>query len=126
MKTALSRVAQQELADAFRYYEHEQLGLGNRFLDEVEHARQLIAQLPHAWHATRCVATALCIAPLSIRPDLSPSQRPHRDHSGSTSSPPTRILAGSHSLAWYAGARLRRDGRAIRSNHAEGGATQNL
>jgi toxin ParE2 len=50
MKAVLSRVAQQELTDAFRYYEHEQRGLGNRFLDDVEHARHLIAQLPHAWH----------------------------------------------------------------------------
>lgn len=50
MKIALSRVAQRELTDAFRYYEHEQHGLGDRFLDDIEHARQLIAQLPHAWH----------------------------------------------------------------------------
>ena len=50
MKIALSRAAQQELTDTFRYYEQEQNGLGRRFLDEVEYARQLIAQLPHAWH----------------------------------------------------------------------------
>lgn len=50
MKVRLSRAAHRELSEAFDYYEHEQSGLGQRFLDDVEHARQRILQLPLGWH----------------------------------------------------------------------------
>lgn len=50
MKVRLSRAAHLELREAFDYYEQEQSGLGQRFLDDVEHARQRILQQPLGWH----------------------------------------------------------------------------
>ncbi len=50
MIVRLSRAAYLELREAREYYEHEQSGLGQRFLDDVEHARERILQLPLGWH----------------------------------------------------------------------------
>jgi plasmid stabilization system protein ParE len=40
--------AKQELSKAFRYYEEQSPGLGEEFLDEVEHALLFIRRYPEA------------------------------------------------------------------------------
>jgi len=42
--------AQFELDDAIEYYNNEQEGLGDRFLQEVLKTIERIAQYPNAWH----------------------------------------------------------------------------
>ncbi len=41
--------AQQELDEAFEYYEYQQAGLGYRFVQEVYNAIELIKSYPSAW-----------------------------------------------------------------------------
>jgi len=43
-------VASRELDDAIKYYNAEREGLGDEFLEEVNHAIKGIALFPEAWH----------------------------------------------------------------------------
>ncbi len=43
-----NRLAERELAEAFQYYEQQAAGLGERFLDEVEHSVTFIRRYPEA------------------------------------------------------------------------------
>ena len=49
VKVEFLEVAQQELDDAFEYYEYQQDGLGFRFVQEVYHAVTLIKTYPQGW-----------------------------------------------------------------------------
>jgi plasmid stabilization system protein ParE len=42
--------AEEDLDEAFSYYEARQRGLGDDFLDEFRHAVDRILQFPHGWH----------------------------------------------------------------------------
>ncbi len=53
MKIIFSRLAQQELDDAVRYYELHHPGLGRRFKEEVRKAALRIAEYPEAWSIDR-------------------------------------------------------------------------
>ena len=43
--------AEDDLDEAFRYYESRQRGLGDKFLDEFRHAVDRVIQFPHGWHS---------------------------------------------------------------------------
>jgi hypothetical protein len=43
-----NRLAERELAEAIQYYEEQSAGLGQRFLDEVEHSVTFILRYPEA------------------------------------------------------------------------------
>jgi plasmid stabilization system protein ParE len=45
--------AQQEVDDAFEYYEAHRAGLGERFISAVEHGYDLIEAHPKAWPRAR-------------------------------------------------------------------------
>lgn len=49
MRIRLTSFAKAELFRIHRYYERKQVGLGDRFLDEVQSAFRLIKQWPRAW-----------------------------------------------------------------------------
>lgn len=53
MKIIFSRLAKQELDDAFHYYELEYQGLGKRFQEEVRKAALRITGYPEAWSIER-------------------------------------------------------------------------
>jgi toxin ParE2 len=44
------RAAQQEIDEAFEYYESQMPGLGSEFIEEFEKAIHRIEQFPEAWH----------------------------------------------------------------------------
>jgi toxin ParE2 len=48
--TGILKAAQQELDEAFVYYESQVPGLGSEFIEEFEKAAQRIEQFPEAWH----------------------------------------------------------------------------
>jgi plasmid stabilization system protein ParE len=48
MKPRFNPLAERELDDAFQYYEEHTPGLGERFLDEVEHALIFLRRHPEA------------------------------------------------------------------------------
>lgn len=53
-------LAQQELDDAFEYYEYQQSDLGYRFVDELYNSINLIILYPNAWsknskNTCRCI-----------------------------------------------------------------------
>lgn len=49
MKAILSEAARQELTDAVAYYDTQDRGLGERFLDEFLAAVGRVEELPEAW-----------------------------------------------------------------------------
>lgn len=60
MKVEFLKLAQQELDDAFEYYEYQQTDLGYRFVEEVYNALDLIKTYPLGWslvskHTRRCL-----------------------------------------------------------------------
>lgn len=50
MKVRLTVAAQAELVEAFEWYENRRVGLGKRFLSEIESGRNQIEAMPNAWH----------------------------------------------------------------------------
>lgn len=48
MKTRFNRLAERELDEAYQYYEEQSPGLGERLLDEVQHALIFIRRHPEA------------------------------------------------------------------------------
>lgn len=48
MKTRFNPLAERELDEAYQYYEDQTPGLGERFLDEVQHALILLRRHPEA------------------------------------------------------------------------------
>ncbi|SPD75691.1 conserved hypothetical protein [uncultured Desulfobacterium sp.] len=50
MKITFLEIAQIELDDAIKYYNHESPGLGNTFLTEVLNTIDRIGEFPEAWH----------------------------------------------------------------------------
>lgn len=48
MKTRFNPLAERELDEAYQYYEEQSPGLGERLLDEVEHALIFIRRHPEA------------------------------------------------------------------------------
>ena len=48
-KVQFLKLAQQELDDAFNYYEYQQANLGYRFIQEVHDAIELIKLYPSGW-----------------------------------------------------------------------------
>jgi toxin ParE1/3/4 len=46
--TRFNRLAERELSEAIQYYDQQSAGLGQRFLDEVEHALVFIRRHPEA------------------------------------------------------------------------------
>ena len=53
MRVIFTRIAQQELEDAIRYYELENSGLGYEFREEVRKGALRVAEFPHAWSIER-------------------------------------------------------------------------
>ena len=53
MKLAFSALARDELAEAKRYYNQQQLGLGKQFHQEAEIAAKRILEHPLAWQFER-------------------------------------------------------------------------
>jgi len=51
MNYRLLSVAEEDLADAARYYERQSKGLGTEFLDEFEAAIRRVCQFPDGWRA---------------------------------------------------------------------------
>lgn len=51
MKVEFLKLAQQELDDAFEYYEYQQVDLGYRFVEEVYNTLDLIKTYPLGWSA---------------------------------------------------------------------------
>lgn len=49
MKTRFNRLAERELDEAYQYYEEQSPGLGERLLDEVQHALIFIRRHPQYW-----------------------------------------------------------------------------
>jgi plasmid stabilization system protein ParE len=49
VKAVLSAAARADLADAIRYYEAQEPGLGLRFLDDIQSALTRIEAFPYAW-----------------------------------------------------------------------------
>ena len=49
-KYRFTSAALSELKEALAYYEHEQTGLGLRFLDEIDSAVDRVLRFPYAWH----------------------------------------------------------------------------
>ena len=50
MKLRFSAAARRELNEAALWLELQEAGLGERFLEEIAQARQLILEYPEAWH----------------------------------------------------------------------------
>lgn len=50
MKIFFAAAARRELNEAAVWLELQQVGLGERFLEEVAQVRRLILQYPNAWH----------------------------------------------------------------------------
>lgn len=48
MRVTFNELAQRELNDAAQYYEHEQAGLGEAFIAEVERTTRGIVDLPYS------------------------------------------------------------------------------
>ncbi len=60
MKIVFLDPARNELDDAFDYYEHEQTGLGHRFVDEIVQSLKRISEYPESYqsislYARRCL-----------------------------------------------------------------------
>jgi hypothetical protein len=51
VKVEFLKLAQQELDDAFEYYEYQQSNLGYRFVEEVYNTLDLIKTYPLGWSA---------------------------------------------------------------------------
>jgi len=51
MQIHFLEIAQIELDEAIQYYNHESVGLGDRFLIEVLNTLNRIGEFPNAWHA---------------------------------------------------------------------------
>lgn len=49
MKVRFAAIAKRELFEASLFYDRRVLGLGDRFLDEVERTLRLVARTPLAW-----------------------------------------------------------------------------
>lgn len=49
MKISITDEAAAELDDAFNYYQHLQLGLGNKFISRFKEASELIQIFPRGW-----------------------------------------------------------------------------
>ena len=49
MKVRYARAAEADLASAVAYYDGQNPGPGDSFLDEAEAAAERIASFPHAW-----------------------------------------------------------------------------
>jgi plasmid stabilization system protein ParE len=50
MRIRFLEIAEIELDEAVRFYNHELPGLGDEFLAEIVHALDRIARFPEAWH----------------------------------------------------------------------------
>lgn len=50
MRIRFLEIAEIELDEAVKFYNHELPGLGDEFLAEVVHALDRIARFPEAWH----------------------------------------------------------------------------
>lgn len=50
MKIRFLSIAEIELDEAIKYYNHESPGLGSEFLTEILHALDRIARFPKVWH----------------------------------------------------------------------------
>ncbi len=50
MKVRFARAAEADLAAAVAYYDGQNPGLGDDFLDEIEAATARVEQFPNAWH----------------------------------------------------------------------------
>jgi len=60
MRVEFLQLAEQELDDAFEYYEYQQSDLGYRFVDELYHSIELVKFYPSAWsksskNTRRCI-----------------------------------------------------------------------
>lgn len=60
MNVLLSASARSDLADAVRYYEAQQIGLGAQFIDELQAVLNRVAMFPRAWPAFS-VRTRRCL-----------------------------------------------------------------
>ena len=50
MRIRFLEIAEIELDDAVKFYNHESPGLGDEFLTELMHALDRVARFPEAWH----------------------------------------------------------------------------
>jgi hypothetical protein len=50
MKIRFLEIAEIELDDTVKFYNHESPGLGDEFLTEIVNALDRIARFPEAWH----------------------------------------------------------------------------
>ena len=75
MIVCFHEAAERELEAAIDFYEHQQVGLGARFLAEIEAALRLISENPLAWERMdeqthRCLANRFPYAVIyRIKPD---------------------------------------------------------